>query len=77
MGVRARVAEWPPRAKASDGSAGNSRDFRPLHRSARRAGRRCKDAEFQAGFSGIPLRQRSSSEATLSECDPEETPEAR
>ncbi|XP_062368427.1 LOW QUALITY PROTEIN: signal-induced proliferation-associated 1-like protein 3 [Cinclus cinclus] len=77
MGVRARVAEWPPRAKVSDGSAGNSGDFRPFHRSARRAGRRCKDAEFQAGFSGIPLRQRSSSEATLSECDPEETPEAR
>ncbi|NXM44605.1 SI1L3 protein, partial [Gymnorhina tibicen] len=41
--------------------------------------RRSKDAEFQESWPGTPapLRQRSSSEATLSECDAEEAPEAR
>uniref|UniRef100_A0A8C5TMR9 Signal induced proliferation associated 1 like 3 n=1 Tax=Malurus cyaneus samueli TaxID=2593467 RepID=A0A8C5TMR9_9PASS len=50
--------------------------FRALHRLARR---RSKDVEFQEGWPGTPapLRQRSSSEVTLSECDPEETAEPR
>ncbi|NXO07606.1 SI1L3 protein, partial [Oriolus oriolus] len=90
MGVRARVAEWPPRGKDSKDSplSAPSRNFptpqplsgvpgfKALHRLARR---RCsKDVEFQEGWPGTPaapLRQRSSSEVTLSECDAEETPE--
>ncbi|NWU23770.1 SI1L3 protein, partial [Dyaphorophyia castanea] len=93
MGVRARVAEWPPRPKDpkdSKDSSAPSRNFparnfpagqqplsgfKALHRLARR---RSKEAEFQE-FQGMPapLRQRSSSEVTLSECDAEETPEPR
>ncbi|NXY59430.1 SI1L3 protein, partial [Callaeas wilsoni] len=86
MGVRARVAEWPPRAKDSKDSPGSSRIF-PAGQSAvgvpafkalqRLARRRSKELEFREGWPGTPLRQRSSSEATLSECDPEETPESR
>ncbi|NXB14649.1 SI1L3 protein, partial [Rhagologus leucostigma] len=89
MGVRARVAEWPPRGKDSKDSSAPSRNFpagqpsagvpgfKALHRLARR---RSKEAEFQEGWPGTPgtpLRQRSSSEVTLSECDPEESPEPR
>ncbi|NXK51842.1 SI1L3 protein, partial [Chauna torquata] len=54
--------------------------FRALHRLARR---RSKDVEFQEGWPRspgrglVPLRHRSSSEVTLSECDPEEAAEAR
>ncbi|NXF00203.1 SI1L3 protein, partial [Menura novaehollandiae] len=103
MGVRARVAEWPPRSK--DSGAGTARDapgnrdpagcrgfpggqqplagvsgFKAFHRLARR---RSKDVEFQEGWPrsparGLaPLRHRSSSEVTLSECDPEEPAEQR
>ncbi|NXD46544.1 SI1L3 protein, partial [Copsychus sechellarum] len=73
MGVRARVAEWPPRA---DDPKNAPRDlpFKPFHR---RPLQHSKDAQFQENFPGIPLRQRSSSEATLSECDADETPESR
>ncbi|NXS90480.1 SI1L3 protein, partial [Erpornis zantholeuca] len=96
MGVRARVAEWPPRSKdpkdsssspSPSPSSSSSRNvstpsqplsgFKALHRLARR---RSKDVEFQEGWPGratAPLRQRSSSEVTLSECDPEEAPECR
>ncbi|NWY22977.1 SI1L3 protein, partial [Aphelocoma coerulescens] len=95
MGVRARVAEWPPRSKDSKDSKdspASSRHFpsaqplaavpgfKALHRLARR---RSKDVEFQEGFLGTaatattPLRQRSSSEVTLSECDAEENSESR
>ncbi|NXV56789.1 SI1L3 protein, partial [Molothrus ater] len=78
MGVRARVAEWPPRSKEY---SGNSRHFQPSQSSFKPFHRRLiphlKDLEFQEGFLGIPLRQRSSSEVTLSECDPEEIPEIR
>ncbi|NXY12596.1 SI1L3 protein, partial [Pteruthius melanotis] len=86
MGVRARVAEWPPRPKDPKDSPAPSRNspasqplsgFKALHRLARR---RSKDVEFREGWPGAapaPLRQRSSSEATLSECDAEEKPEAR
>ncbi|NXC09373.1 SI1L3 protein, partial [Orthonyx spaldingii] len=90
MGVRARVAEWPPRSKDPKeppcSAAASSRSFpsgqvpglKALHRLARR---RSKDVEFQEGWPGAapaaPLRQRSSSEVTLSECDPEEPPEPR
>ncbi|NXS12734.1 SI1L3 protein, partial [Neodrepanis coruscans] len=55
--------------------------FKALHRLARR---RSKDVEFQEGWPRppparglLPLRHRSSSEVTLSECDPEEPPEPR
>ncbi|KAM6360693.1 LOW QUALITY PROTEIN: signal-induced proliferation-associated 1-like protein 3, partial [Pluvialis apricaria] len=108
MGVRARIADWPPkRDAAKDPPAGASpcrdaasnRDaaccrgfaggqqpltgvsgFKALHRLARR---RSKDVEFQEGWPrsparGLaPLRHRSSSEVTLSECDPEEATEPR
>ncbi|NWR96041.1 SI1L3 protein, partial [Furnarius figulus] len=99
MGVRARVAEWPPRRdppKEPGGAATPSRDavccrsfpagqqpsggFKALQRLARR---RSKDVEFQEGWPrsparGLaPLRHRSSSEVTLSECDPEEPAEPR
>ncbi|NXE71317.1 SI1L3 protein, partial [Calcarius ornatus] len=78
MGVRARVAEWPPRSKEYSGSSRHfppsQSSFKPFHR---RLIPHFKDLEFQEGFLGIPLRQRSSSEVTLSECDPEEIPEIR
>ncbi|KAM9587644.1 signal-induced proliferation-associated 1-like protein 3 isoform 7-T11 [Morphnus guianensis] len=108
MGVRARIADWPPKRDAvKDPPAGTSpcreaagsRDaaccrgfasgqqpltsvsgFKALHRLARR---RSKDVEFQEGWPrsparGLaPLRHRSSSEVTLSECDPEEPVEPR
>ncbi|XP_074990460.1 signal-induced proliferation-associated 1-like protein 3 isoform X3 [Calonectris borealis] len=108
MGVRARIADWPPKRDAvKDPPAGaspcrepaGSRDaaccrgftggqqpltgvsgFKALHRLARR---RSKDVEFQEGWPrsparGLaPLRHRSSSEVTLSECDPEEPAEPR
>ncbi|NWZ88313.1 SI1L3 protein, partial [Poecile atricapillus] len=84
MGVRARVAEWPPRSKDSRDSPGPSRSFpggqsalKAFPRPARRPAPHSKEVEFQEGFPGMPLRQRSSSEVTLSECDPEETPETR
>ncbi|NXE03252.1 SI1L3 protein, partial [Chaetorhynchus papuensis] len=82
MGVRARVAEWPPRSKDPKDFPSSSRNFpggqplsgfKALHRLARR---RSKDVEFQEGWAA-PLRQRSSSEVTLSECDAEEKPESR
>ncbi|NXG19843.1 SI1L3 protein, partial [Grallaria varia] len=102
MGVRARVAEWPPRRDPAKDGVGTNRDtlanrdaapcralpagqqppsgFKALHRLARR---RSKDVEFQEGWPRsparglVPLRHRSSSEVTLSECDPEEPAEPR
>ncbi|KAK2510543.1 hypothetical protein Q9233_017637 [Columba guinea] len=99
MGVRARIADWPPkRDAAKDPPGAGHRDaachravppaplagvagFKALHRLARR---RSKDVEFQEGWwphspaRGLsPLRHRSSSEVTLSECDPEEPAEPR
>uniref|UniRef100_A0A8B9UQN6 Signal induced proliferation associated 1 like 3 n=1 Tax=Anas zonorhyncha TaxID=75864 RepID=A0A8B9UQN6_9AVES len=109
MGVRARIADWPPKrdpAAASPnreggreapqrgtpggqqpplggggggtggtGGTGGVSGLKALHRLARR---RSKDVEFQEGWPRpcgrplVPLRHRSSSEVTLSECDPEE-----
>ncbi|XP_066840793.1 signal-induced proliferation-associated 1-like protein 3 isoform X2 [Anser cygnoides] len=107
MGVRARIADWPPKrepAAASPsreggrdaasprgvpggqqpplvgGGGGGVSGLKALHRLARR---RSKDVEFQEGWPRspgralVPLRHRSSSEVTLSECDPEEAAEAR
>ncbi|XP_035170247.1 signal-induced proliferation-associated 1-like protein 3, partial [Oxyura jamaicensis] len=107
MGVRARIADWPPKrepAAASPSREGSREAASPrgggvppggqqpplggggvsglkaLHRLARR---RSKDVEFQEGWPRspgralVPLRHRSSSEVTLSECDPEEAAEAR
>ncbi|NXT76755.1 SI1L3 protein, partial [Zapornia atra] len=109
MGVRARIADWPPKrdtAKEPPAGTGPCRDaagnrdaascrgipggqqpltgvsgFKALHRLARR---RSKDVEFQEGWPprsparGLaPLRHRSSSEVTLSECDPEEPADPR
>ncbi|XP_052569592.1 signal-induced proliferation-associated 1-like protein 3 isoform X1 [Peromyscus californicus insignis] len=112
MGVRARVADWPPKREAlreqsnpspsqdTDGvkstkvthsmrnlqngqlpsstpAASGSRAFHRLSR------RRSKDVEFQDGWprspgrAFLPLRHRSSSEITLSECDVEEPGESR
>ncbi|NXG73601.1 SI1L3 protein, partial [Baryphthengus martii] len=66
------VGHHPPSAGLSG--------FKALHRLARR---RSKEAEFQEGWprptpaKGLaPLRHRSSSEVTLSECDPEEPAES-
>ncbi|XP_051018735.1 signal-induced proliferation-associated 1-like protein 3 [Acomys russatus] len=112
MGVRARVADWPPKRDAlreqsnpspsqdADGvkttkathSARNLQNgqlpsstpapsgSRAFHRLSRR---RSKDVEFQDGWprspgrAFLPLRHRSSSEITLSECDVEEVGEPR
>ncbi|NXK27702.1 SI1L3 protein, partial [Arenaria interpres] len=105
MGVRARIADWPPKRDATkdptacrDGAGhrettpwrsspgghqalGGVTGFKALHRLARR---RSKEVEFQEGWNRrspakalAPLRHRSSSEVTLSECDPEEGAESR
>ncbi|XP_058136147.1 signal-induced proliferation-associated 1-like protein 3 isoform X4 [Dasypus novemcinctus] len=112
MGVRARVADWPPKrevlreqnnpspsldadstkatkAAHSTRSIQNgqppantlaSSGSRAFHRLSRR---RSKDVEFQDGWprspgrAFLPLRHRSSSEITLSECDVEDTGEPR
>lgn len=112
MGVRARVADWPPKREAlreqnnpspsqdTDGvkatkvahsmrsvqngqppaSTPASSGSRAFHRLSRR---RSKDVEFQDGWprspgrAFLPLRHRSSSEITLSECDVEDTGEPR
>ncbi|KAG9342139.1 hypothetical protein JZ751_017139 [Albula glossodonta] len=86
MGVRARIAEWPPRREQSresllenghNGGAGLVRGG-----VARLPHRRSRDAEFRDGLGGsafraAPLRQRSSSEVTLSEQDEAEAAEGR
>lgn len=109
MGVRARIADWPPKrdptaaspnreggreapqrgtpggqqpplgggggGTGGTGGTGGVSGLKALHRLARR---RSKDVEFQEGWPRpcgrplVPLRHRSSSEVTLSECDPEE-----
>uniref|UniRef100_A0A8P0PKG5 Signal induced proliferation associated 1 like 3 n=1 Tax=Canis lupus familiaris TaxID=9615 RepID=A0A8P0PKG5_CANLF len=112
MGVRARVADWPPKREAlreqnnpspsqdADGakatkvahpmrsvqngqppaSAPASSGPKAFHRLSRR---RSKDVEFQDGWprspgrAFLPLRHRSSSEITLSECDAEDAGEPR
>ncbi|ELV13953.1 Signal-induced proliferation-associated 1-like protein 3 [Tupaia chinensis] len=112
MGVRARVADWPPKREALreqsnpspsqdvDGvkatkaahpmrsiqngqppaSTSASSGSKAFHRLSRR---RSKDVEFQDGWprspgrAFLPLRHRSSSEITLSECDVEDTGEPR
>ncbi|XP_068765866.1 signal-induced proliferation-associated 1-like protein 3 isoform X2 [Struthio camelus] len=109
MGVRARIADWPPKreapkepaapspcreAEAAAGgeaalprglpngqrAAGGGSGLKALHRPARR---RSKDVEFPDGWSRSPgrgfgpLRHRSNSEITLSECDLEEPLEPR
>ncbi|NXI24060.1 SI1L3 protein, partial [Sterrhoptilus dennistouni] len=81
MGVRARVAEWPPRSKTPKNPPKKSQIFpfssqsKPSHRLTLKPHQNPKEIEFQEGFLGVTLRQRSSSEVTLSECDPEEIPE--
>ncbi|XP_076988147.1 signal-induced proliferation-associated 1-like protein 3 isoform X2 [Tamandua tetradactyla] len=112
MGVRARVADWPPKREAlreqnnpspsldadstkATKAAHSTRSIqndqppastlassgsRAFHRLSRR---RSKDVEFQDGWprspgrAFLPLRHRSSSEITLSECDIEDTGEPR
>ncbi|EHA98185.1 Signal-induced proliferation-associated 1-like protein 3 [Heterocephalus glaber] len=112
MGVRARVADWPPKREAlreqnnpspsqdTDGVKGTkvahsmrsiqngqppdstpaSSGSKAFHRISRR---RSKDVEFQDGWprspgrAFLPLRHRSNSEITLSECDVEDSGEAR
>ncbi|KAF0876496.1 SI1L3 protein, partial [Crocuta crocuta] len=112
MGVRARVADWPPKRDAlreqnnpspsqdADGTKATkvahsmrsvqngqppvstpaSSGPKAFHRLSRR---RSKDVEFQDGWprspgrAFLPLRHRSSSEITLSECDAEDTGEPR
>ncbi|KAG8524414.1 Signal-induced proliferation-associated 1-like protein 3 [Galemys pyrenaicus] len=112
MGVRARVADWPPKREALreqnnpspsqdiDGAKATkaaqsvrstqngqpsaatpaSSGSRAFHRLSRR---RSKDVEFQDGWprspgrAFLPLRHRSSSEITLSECDVEDAGEPR
>ncbi|XP_074872054.1 signal-induced proliferation-associated 1-like protein 3 isoform X3 [Carettochelys insculpta] len=114
MGVRARIADWPPKretlkdlpapspSRDMEASTGPSRTFlspkgcqsgqqlaptslgslgpQSLQRLTRR---RSKDVEFQEGWPRSPsrafgpLRNRSNSEITLSECDVEEALEPR
>uniref|UniRef100_A0A8C8VFI7 Signal induced proliferation associated 1 like 3 n=1 Tax=Pelusios castaneus TaxID=367368 RepID=A0A8C8VFI7_9SAUR len=114
MGVRARIADWPPKretlkdpatpspSREMEISKGINRNFlspkgfqngpqlppnslgssgfRGCHRLSRR---RSKDVEFQEGWPRspgralVPLRNRSNSEITLSECDLEEALEPR
>ncbi|XP_027711011.1 signal-induced proliferation-associated 1-like protein 3 [Vombatus ursinus] len=112
MGVRARVADWPPKREAVKDQASSipaqnvdsakagreglllrpsqngqalpigsrASGSRAFHRLSRR---RSKDVEFQDGWPRspgrgfIPLRNRSNSEITLSECDVEEPLEVR
>ncbi|KAL4667302.1 hypothetical protein H8959_005991 [Pygathrix nigripes] len=112
MGVRARVADWPPKREAlreqsnpspsqdTDGTKATkmahsmrsiqngqpptstpaSSGSKAFHRLSRR---RSKDVEFQDGWprspgrAFLPLRHRSSSEITLSECDAEDPGEPR
>ncbi|KAM4693543.1 signal-induced proliferation-associated 1-like protein 3 isoform 2-T4 [Discoglossus pictus] len=105
MGVRARIADWPPRKEAMKDftspspsrdqeshlqksyhngqyfqSNGSSPIFRGYHRLSRK---RSRDVEFQDGWprsqgrTFIPLRNRSNSEITLSECDMDEVLESR
>lgn len=78
MGVRARVAEWPPRSKDPKENSRNfpQSTFKPFHRLRRPLQHSKELLEFQE-FSGTALRQRSSSEVTLSECDGDETPQPR
>ncbi|NXL40677.1 SI1L3 protein, partial [Glaucidium brasilianum] len=111
MGVRARIADWPPKRDATKDSPASASPCREAAGSREATGnreaaccrgfpsgpqplggisgfpalprlsrRRSKDVEFQEGWPrspaprGLaPLRHRSSSEVTLSECDPEET----
>ncbi|XP_053330112.1 signal-induced proliferation-associated 1-like protein 3 [Spea bombifrons] len=105
MGVRARIADWPPKKEAmketlgsnpsreTEGrgqrgyqngphfqSNGGSPGFRGFHKLSRK---RSKDVEFLDGWprspgrTFIPLRNRSNSEITLSECDMDEALEHR
>ncbi|KAM7004072.1 LOW QUALITY PROTEIN: signal-induced proliferation-associated 1-like protein 3 [Passerculus sandwichensis] len=78
MGVRARVAEWPraPRNIPEPAAIPNlaKRLSNPSTGAWSLTG---KIWNSRRGFPGVPLRQRSSSEVTLSECDPEEIPELR
>ncbi|NXO28015.1 SI1L3 protein, partial [Cisticola juncidis] len=76
MGVRARVAEWPPRIGTERRDFG---DFGDFGQSSFKSRRRAKDGQFHEAPAATPapLRQRSSSEVTLSECDPDEAPENR
>ncbi|XP_015745397.1 signal-induced proliferation-associated 1-like protein 3 isoform X1 [Python bivittatus] len=107
MGVRARIADWPPKreglkepaapsaVKAPEALASALWEFQngqlPSEAAVpsgpngarRRARRRSQDTEFQDGWPRSPgrgflaLRNRSSSEVTLSECDLEATAEPR
>ncbi|NXY90674.1 SI1L3 protein, partial [Alcedo cyanopectus] len=87
MGVRARIAEWPPKRDPKEAAGhreaaaacGRAPGFPALPASSRR---RSKEAEFQEGWpracpakAWSPLRHRSSSEVTLSECEPDEQAE--
>ncbi|PNJ06846.1 SIPA1L3 isoform 3 [Pongo abelii] len=112
MGVRARVADWPPKREAlrehSNPSPSQDTDSTKATKMAhsmrsiqngqpptstpassgskafyRLSRRRSKDVEFQDGWprspgrAFLPLRHRSSSEITLSECDAEDAGEPR
>ncbi|KAM3829582.1 signal-induced proliferation-associated 1-like protein 3 isoform 2-T2 [Vipera latastei] len=107
MGVRARIADWPPKREGlkdpatpsaakvpeapgpmqwelQNGQPPREAAFSSGPRASRRlARRRSKDTEFQDGWPCSPsraflaLRNRSSSEVTLSECDLETTVEPR
>lgn len=88
MGVRARIAEWPPKRDPAPPAAAAAGAPSPDPARGRPSGlaaaqRRSKDAEFpEPRPLGAPrrppaqLRHRSSSEVTLSECEPEEGGEA-
>lgn len=78
MGVRARIAEWPPKRDPPTATPGT--DPPPIAAlGPKPPQRRSKDVEFPDLWPLSPprrppaqLRHRSSSELTLSECDPDE-----
>ncbi|KAI1893229.1 hypothetical protein AGOR_G00121550 [Albula goreensis] len=69
MGVRARIAEWPPRREQSRESL--------LENGHNGGGAEFRDGLGGSAFRAAPLRQRSSSEVTLSEQDEAEAAEGR
>uniref|UniRef100_A0A8D1TD70 Signal-induced proliferation-associated 1-like protein 3 n=1 Tax=Sus scrofa TaxID=9823 RepID=A0A8D1TD70_PIG len=101
MGVRARVADWPPKREAlreqnnpsPSQDADGTKAAKAVHSmrgiqngqppASTPASSGSKDVEFQDGWprspgrAFLPLRHRSSSEITLSECDAEDTAEPR
>ncbi|NXB50207.1 SI1L3 protein, partial [Leucopsar rothschildi] len=78
MGVRARAAEWPPKTSPPNSHNSSFPPRRPLqHPKSSEFLQFPEFPEFPEFPAAPPLRQRSSSEATLGECDGDEAAEKR